>query len=232
MKNSSNKVYLFIKTNKIFIVVINNSNQTLYKNEASVISPKSAFDLNFLNEFINTNIFKIEKVLDEFVKDINIIIDHNKIYSLKFSIKNKTDNIQLNYEYVNKLLLEAKSCCKETLENCYILHMIIDRFNIDDNFYEILPEKNKCQNISLDLCFICLHKNIIYDLEKVLRKYQISINKILSFDYLNSFSEEENNDLYLFAEKILNGYNRNEVIIINKTPKNVGFFEKFFNFFK
>ena len=93
MKNSPNKVYLFIKTNKIFIVVINNLNQTLYKNEASVISPKSAFDLNFLNEFINTNIFKIEKVLDEFVKDINIIIDHNKIYSLKFSIKNKTDNI-------------------------------------------------------------------------------------------------------------------------------------------
>ena len=105
------------------------------------------FDLNFLNEFINTNIFKIEKLLDEFVKDINIIIDHDKIYSLKFSIKNKTDNVQLNYDYVNKLLLEAKSSCKETLENCYILHMIIDRFNIDDNLYEILPKKNKCQNI-------------------------------------------------------------------------------------
>lgn len=232
MKNNSNKVYLLIKTNKVFIVVINNLNQSLYKNEARVISPKSAFDLNFLNEFINTNIFKIEKLLDEFVKDINIIIDHDKIYSLKFSIKNKTDNVQLNYDYVNKLLLEAKSSCKETLENCYILHMIIDRFNIDDNLYEILPKKNKCQNISIDLCFICLHKNIIHDLETVLRKYQISINRILSFNYLNSFSEEENKDLYLFAEKILNGYNQNEVIISNKTPRNVGFFEKFFNFFK
>ena len=232
MKNSSSKVYLFIKTNKIFIVVINDSNQTLYKNEAKVRNSKSTFNLNFLNEFIDTNIFKIEKVLNEFVKDINIIIDHNKIYSLKFSIKNKIDNIQLDYDYVNKLLLEAKSSCNETLENCYILHMIIDRFNIDDNFYEILPEKNKCQNISIDINFICLPKNIIYDLEEVLRKYQISINRILSSDYLNRFLEGENDDLYLIAEKILNGYNQNEVIISNKTSKNTGFFEKFFNFFR
>ena len=59
MKNSSNKAYLFINTSKILIVVINNSNQTIYKNEARVINPKSAIDLNFLNKFINTNIFKI-----------------------------------------------------------------------------------------------------------------------------------------------------------------------------
>ncbi len=232
MKNSSNKIYLSIRTNKIFIVVKNDSNQILYKNEARVINPKSTFDLNFLNEFIKTNIFKIEKVLNEFVKDIYIIIAHNKIYSLKFSIKNKTDNIELNNDYVNKLLLEAKSCCKKTLENCYILHMIIDQFNIDDNFYKILPKKNKCQNISIDLCFICLPKNIVYNLEKVLKKYQISINRILGFNYLNSFLEGENSDLYLIAEKVLNGYNQNEVIISNKKQKNVGFFEKFFNFFR
>ena len=101
MKNSSNKIYLSIRTNKIFIVVKNDSNQILYKNEARVINPKSTFDLNFLNEFIKTNIFKIEKVLNEFVKDIYIIIAHNKIYSLKFSIKNKTDNIELNNDYAN-----------------------------------------------------------------------------------------------------------------------------------
>ena len=232
MKNSSNKAYLFINTSRILIVVINNSNQIIYKNEARVINPKSAFDLNFLNEFINTNIFKIEKVLNEFVKYINIIIDHHEIYSLEFSIKNKTDNIQLNYDYINKMLLEAKSCCNKTLENCYILHMKIDRFNVDDNFHETLPEKNKCKNISIDLGFICLPKNIIYNLEEVLKKYQISINKILSFNYLNNFLDAENDNLYLIAEKILNGYNQNEVIISNKIKKNVGFFEKFFNFFE
>ena len=33
------------------------------------------------------------------------------------------------------------------------------------------------------------------------------------------------------ARKIINGYNSTEVTLINKSKKNQGFFEKFFNFF-
>ena len=33
------------------------------------------------------------------------------------------------------------------------------------------------------------------------------------------------------ASKIIDGYNKNEVKIVNKTQKNEGFFEKFFNLF-
>ena len=34
------------------------------------------------------------------------------------------------------------------------------------------------------------------------------------------------------AQKILDGFNENEVYITNKNSKKLGFFERFFNFFK
>ena len=33
------------------------------------------------------------------------------------------------------------------------------------------------------------------------------------------------------AKQLKNGYNLNEITLVNKTFKNQGFFEKFFNFF-
>ena len=39
-------------------------------------------------------------------------------------------------------------------------------------------------------------------------------------------------DIFSMARKIINGHNPNEVSLINKSLKNKGFFEKFFNFFR
>ena len=68
-------------------------------------------------------------------------------------------------------------------------------------------------------------------MENILKKYQISINRILNSDYVNSFTSDGQNDLFETSMKIIDGYNENEVIIIPKLTKNKGFFERFFNFF-
>ena len=81
------------------------------------------------------------------------------------------------------------------------------------------------------MSYICLPKKISKSIEDVLSKYQISLNKTLSFDYLNSFLNDKNNNLYIAAQKILDGFNENEVHITNKNSKKLGFFERFFNFF-
>ena len=57
------------------------------------------------------------------------------------------------------------------------------------------------------------------------------MDKILSLDYLNSFLDDKNDNLYLMAQKILDGFNENEVHITNKYSKKLGFFERFFHFF-
>jgi len=160
-----------------------------------------------------------------------LIIDHQNIFPISLSIKNKFDNIIINSNSIHKLILEAKSCCNKTLEDLDILHMKIDRFYIDGTYFETLPEKKNCNNLSIEVSYICIPKRISKTIEDVLRKYQISLDKILSLDYLNSFLEDKNDNLYVMAQKILDGFNQNEIYITNKYSKKLGFFEKFFNFF-
>ena len=232
MKNNlRNKIFLFLSLNKFTIVALNSNDEFVYIKETLTNNKSNEIDLNFLDNFLNENIFKIEKELNEFVKNIFLIIDTQNIFSIYLSIKNKFDNIIINSNSVNKLLSEAKNCCKKTLENFDILHMKIDQFYIDGLYFKTLPEKKNCKNFSIEISFICLPKKISKTIEDVLVKYQISLDKILSFNYLNNFLENKDDNLYTIAEKILDGFNENEVYITNKNTKKLGFFEKFFNFF-
>ena len=232
MKNNlENKIFLFLGIDKFTIVALNSIDEEVYKEEILKDTKSNQIDLNFLDNFLNENIFKIEKKLNEFVKNIFLIIDHQNIFSIHLSIKNKFDNININLDTIHKLLLEAKSCCKKTLEDLDILHMKIDQFYIDGTYFKTLPKKKNCNNLSIDVSYICLPKKISKTIENVLRKYQISLDRMLSLDYLNSFLDDKNENLYATAQKILDGFNENEVFIADRNSKKLGFFEKFFNFF-
>ena len=232
MKNKlENKIFLFLGINKFTIVALNSTDKLVYKEEILTNNKSNQIDLNLLDNFLNENIFKIEKRLDEFIKSIFLIIDHRNIFSICLSIKSKFDNIEINSDSMHKLLLEAKSCCNKTLEDLDILHMKIDQFCIDGSYFKTLPEKKNCNNLSIDVSYICLPKRISKIIEDVLGKYQISLDKILSFNYLNSFLDTKNDNLYTTAQKILDGFNENEVHTTKENTKKLGFFEKFFNFF-
>ena len=73
-------------------------------------------------------------------------------------------------------------------------------------------------------------RKISKTIEDVLAKYQISLDKILSFNYLNNFLDDKNNNLYVTAQKILDGLNENEVYIVNKNPKKLVFLKDFLIF--
>ena len=146
-------------------------------------------------------------------------------------IQDKNENILLNFNSINSLLSEAKNQCKNTLENNDIVHMKIDEFKIDETCYKILPQQNSCKNFSIDINFICIPNKISNDFKKVFSNYQISLSKILSYQYLLTFKKNTNDNIYDIAQKILNGLNENEVFVSNKSSKKQGFFERFFNFF-
>ena len=231
INNLENKIFLFLSFNKFTIVVLNSNDEFVYKKETLTNNKSNQIDTVFLDNFLSKNIFKIEKELNEFVKNIFLIIDNQHVFSIHLSVKNKIDNIIINSSSINKLLLEAKNSCKKTLENLDILHMKIDQFYIDGTYFKTLPEKKNCKNFSIEISYICLPKKISKTIEDVLVKYQISLDKILSFNYLNSFLDNKNDNLYTTAQKILDGFNENEIYITNKNSKKLGFFEKFFNFF-
>ena len=231
INSSGNRIFLFLGLDKFTIVALNSIDNFVYKKESLTNKKSDKIDLKYLDNFLSENIFKIEEELSEFVKNIFLIIDNQSIFSIHLSIKNKFDNIIVNSNSVNELLLDAKSCCKKTLEDFDILHMKIDRFYIDGTYFKSLPEKKNCKNFCIELSYICLPKKLLKTIEDVLSKYQISLNKTLSFNYLNDFFDDKNDNLYTAAQKILDGLNENEVHTTTDNSKKAGFFEKFFNFF-
>jgi hypothetical protein len=137
----------------------------------------------------------------------------------------------LDNKHINSLLIEAKNECKKTLDGNKIIHVKINKFIIDNVDYFSLPQKISCNNLSIDVNFICLPSNFIKDLEKIFYKYQIFISKIICYDYLSNFFDHKGGELFEGAVKILEGYNVNEVLLMKKNPKKKGFFERFFNYF-
>ena len=226
------KVFLFIRQNEFIISVVDLKSEIVYLKKSKIDYERKEINYDFLNFFLKENIFDIEKKLNKFVKSVYFIIEHDDIYSVNFSIKNKMDNIFLCNDAVNNLLLEAKSCCKQTLKNVDILHMNIDQFCIDNDYFAALPDKKKCENLSIDLSFVCLPDHVLDNIKKILSEYRISIEKTFSYSYLNYFSNSKSKNIYEIAQKLMTGLNENEVLLTNKTSKNRGFFEKFFDFFR
>ena len=224
------KVFLFIRQNEFIISVVDLKSEIVYLKKSKIDYERKEINYDFLNFFLKENIFDIEKKLNKFVKSVYFIIEHDDIYSVNFSIKNKMDNIFLCNDAVNNLLLEAKSCCKQTLKNVDILHMNIDQFCIDNDYFAALPDKKKCENLSIDLSFVCLPDHVLDNIKKILSEYRISIEKTFSYSYLNYFSNSKSKNIYEIAQKLMTGLNENEVLLTNKTSKNRGFFVNFFNF--
>ena len=104
MRNSSvNKTFIFITSNKFIILSLNEANKINYKKETIFKDQNKKFDLNLFSEFLNENIFKIEKELGAFIKVVYLIIENEKIFSVNLSIKNKINEITINAKVINNL---------------------------------------------------------------------------------------------------------------------------------
>ena len=112
-----------------------------------------------------------------------------------------------------------------------IIHILIDNYIIDNHSYTELPLNQKCENFSLDISFICIPEVIVGKIEGILKTYQIMLNNIVSSKYIERYLNDESVNYFHRVSKIIDGHNKNEFKITNKTSKNMGFFEKFFNLF-
>ena len=233
MENNFNfEVYLLISPKKISLSVYKKKDFGLiYKNE--ILIDNFSNDLNFekLDKFLNENIFKVEKILDNFIQNINIAIFSKDLFELKISVKKNNLNKIIDNTDVIYLLNDAKNDSKSSLKNNKIIHILIDNYLIDNNHYLKLPVNLKCESFSLNLSFVCLPENLTRDIEKILEDYQISVNQYISAKYIEEFSKKGNLNFFQGMRDIIDGTNANEVKLVQKKPKNKGFFERFFDFF-
>ncbi len=226
------ETYLFIDSKKIVICVIEKKTfKVLFKEEKLLDDYNEVSNLKKLDNFLAKNILKIEKILKNFVKDIYIILDNKEFFPIEISIKKDHNGNSISQENLINPLNVLKNLCQFSFKDKKIIHMLIENYQIDGKNYSILPENLECNNFSLDIKFICLSKNLIEHYELILKKYHILVNQILNAEYVRQFQNQQNSNIYTTASRIISGYNNNEISLVNKTLKNKGFFEKFFDLF-
>ena len=226
------QTYLYLNNTQYIIYVTDNkTNEKIYSKELAIEENSTELKFRKMDEFLDSNILKIEKKLDSFIKDIYVILDSKEFHSIRLSIKKDNNGNLINSEALIHPLSDLKNLCQSNLLNKKIIHFFIEKYVIDNKFYTSLPENIKCNIFSLDTEFICLSKNLIENIEKILKKYHISINQILSAGYLEKFKDNTDNTIFTTASRIIAGHNSNEVLLTGKVNKKQGFFERFFNFF-
>jgi len=224
--------YLTICTNEYGVYVFDQkNNKTLYKKTLKIEHSNNFVDLNILDEFLEKNIFKIEKLIGKFIKNISLILHHNKVLNLNFCIKKKNYNRVIDKKYLENILIEAKDLFKETYQENQIMHMVINRYIVNGSYYSKLENKLVSDFLSLEIQFISLPDSLASNISNVLERYQIKIEKYLEYNYIKNLNFEKNIELSCMAFKIQNGFNENEVTLVPKNNKKTGFFEKFFQLF-
>ena len=226
------EVYLSISQKKFEIYLLDKKNlKNIYQKEVYLKSDTDLIDYNKLNNFLDKNIFKIEKLIGNFLRSIVVIIENNQVLNFSIGIKKKNYGQIINQHYLESSLTELKNLFKENYRNNRIMHFIVNRYLIDGVNHASFDEEIDGDHICVEVNFISISNSLIKEISNVLEKYQIKIDHLFEKKYIKSFFEDQNLDLSLIAFKIQSGHNQYEISLVPKNSKKRGFFEKFFQLF-
>jgi len=226
IENSDFETFLYISKNKCQIFVFDKNNlKNLYNEE---ITNDNNIELNILSKFIEDNIYKIEKKIKNFIRNIILIIEDDKVLDIGISLKKKNYEKNIDQKQLENRLIEAKDIFRENYQDLIIMHMII--VEKENNF--LLNNANINDDyLFLEVNFISISNNFTFNFDKLLENHQIKISRYMSGKYIKSYIGEDVIELSIMANKLNNGFNKNEVQLVSKNVENKGFFEKFFQLF-
>ena len=198
------QTYLYLNNTQYIIYVTDNkTNEKIYSEKLTIEENSTKLKFRKMDEFLDSNILKIEKKLNSFIKDIYVILDSKEFHSIKLSIKKDNNGNSINSDTLIHPLNDLKNLCQSNLQNKKIIHFLIEKYVIDNKFYTSLPENVNCNHFSLDTEFICLSKNLIENIEKILNKYHISLNQILSASYVEKLKDNSDSTIFTTASRII-----------------------------
>ena len=223
------ETYLYISHNKFEIFLYDKKKSVNLYNEKFINTDNPNYiNYNLLDNFLNSNIFKIEKLIDNFIKNIYLIIESDNFLTVNFGIKKKNYDTIVNLE---NLLVESKDLFEKNYQNQKIIHMLVNKYKINGADVSSFDDNTNCKDFSLEVEFIYLPNSFLSGINKTLEKYQIKIARYFDANYLQKTFKGQDIDFPRMIFNIQNGFNQNEVSLIPKNNKNTGFFEKFFQFF-
>tara|TARA_Y100000996_G_scaffold407493_2_gene385155 strand:+ start:852 stop:1553 length:702 start_codon:yes stop_codon:yes gene_type:complete len=223
--------FILIGLKKIIFTALNKDNQILLNKNLPLNDKDLNENLGSLKKFLDQNIIDSEKRLNTYIEEINLIIDYHDFVSIDVSTIYNFSNKSKQSDNTSSYLLNIKNEVLKSMANYDLVHMLITKFIVDGKDYLSISNINEHKNIFLEIKFICLKNNILQDFKETFSKYEISINKVFDHSYVNSFREPNLDNIFDLADKLKKGHNQKEILLVEKPLKDVGFFNKFFNFF-
>ena len=184
----------------------NNENEAFY-DESEFFTDQLNLELK-----IEKIITSFEKNTNEYIDNINLMIDSPKMLSVGISIFKKLDGSQLKQTNIQFLVQEAKQQILKYYTNYNITHIIINNYKIDGIDYSYLPDEIKCNLISLDILFICLPADLVLSLKNIFSKSNILVNEIICSSYAKSINYKNNLNLTGYLSFIDIGFDRTSII--------------------
>ena len=230
-KDLDNRYFIILNKDKIIFSCLNNENKNLFTQKYDFINFDSNELFKEVENFFNDNLVKIEKNLKDFIRKIYIIVDLDNSLSVNLSIKYDSDKVKIKRDKINELINTLKYQFNKYYNDEKIIHIIVNKLIIDGEKKNLLPVKENFQNLILEVKFQCLKERFVNNIKKSLSNYQIAVEKIFLADRLNKTIQNQEENIFEAADKVLSEENSDEVLIVKKKKLNNGFFERFFNFF-
>lgn len=225
------ETYLYLSNNKFKIFLFDKKNiKNLFQESIIIENNFNFIEFTELTKFLDKNIFKIEKLIGTFIKNIFLIVENKNNLIIKLCNKKKIEN-NVKKESLKNNLIILKNLINENYKNQTIMHILLNNQLIYDDNVTSLIDNEDTNPQYLEVSFIILSNDLIINLNKVMQKFQIKISKFIDGKYVKNYFKDDELELSLATHKLINGFNDNEIVIVPKNSENVGFFERFFNFF-
>ena len=101
------ELYLSISPAEYTIYLYDIKNlKNFYKKNFKLEQEQNFIDFKVLNNFIEKNIFKIEKLIGKFVRNISLIIENDEIINIELGVKKKNYEQNITENIFNRLCNE------------------------------------------------------------------------------------------------------------------------------
>lgn len=181
------ETYLYLSNNRFIIFLFDKKNIKNLFQESIIIENNFDFiEFTELTKFLDKNIFKIEKLIGTFIKNIFLIVDNENNLIIKLSNKKKIEN-NVKKESLNNTLIILKNLINENYKNYSIMHILLNNQLIyHDNVTQLIDNEDTNPQY-LEVIFIILSNDLIINLNKVMQKFQIKISKFIDGKYVKNF---------------------------------------------
>ena len=224
------ETFIDFGTYKTRLGVFNTSSSSKdYFIEKKTQSNVSIEDIN-LHDFdkkIKELIQTTEKKINYHIKDLNVMLDLSSFSSIDVSLKKNYEGKNISLEDIQILLQESRQMFQENNKNNKIIHMIVKKFIFDEKVFLEIPENNlKCNNLTLEIKFICYPNNILDKIQNIFNYNDVVVNNFSCSTYVKSLNynklfQNHEKKIFLdigFKKTCLAVYEKDVLIHLNSIP--------------